>query len=76
MDELVSNPNITPSDYKSLYLLFVIDVSEQRERLKISTTDNYIRAQFGTDHTQTFVMVISDRLLSFQSDGNKFSLVY
>ncbi len=79
MDELVSNPNITPSDYKSLYPLFVIDVSKQSERLKNSTTDIHIRAQFGTnvpDHTQAYVMVISDRLLSFQSDGNKFSMVY
>lgn len=31
MDELVSNPNITPSDYKMLYPLFVIDVSKQSE---------------------------------------------
>ena len=27
MDELVSNPNITPSDYKTLYPLFLFDVS-------------------------------------------------
>ena len=34
MDELVSNPNITPADYTSLYPLFVFDVSKQSERLK------------------------------------------
>ena len=28
MDELVSNPNITPSDYKNLYPLFLFDVSK------------------------------------------------
>lgn len=79
MDELVSNPNITPSDYKSLYPIFVFDVSKQSERLKHSTTDIHIRAQFNTnvpDNTLAFVMLISDRLLSFQSDGNKFSMVY
>ena len=29
MDELVSNPNIKPLDYKSLYPIFVFDVSKQ-----------------------------------------------
>ena len=32
MDELVSNPNITPSDYRSLYHLFLFDVSKQSEK--------------------------------------------
>ena len=34
MNELVSNPNITPSDYKNLYPLFLFDVSKQSEKLK------------------------------------------
>jgi len=29
MDELVSNPNITPSEYESLYPVFVFDVSKR-----------------------------------------------
>ena len=29
MDELISNPNINPADYKSLYSLFLFDVSKQ-----------------------------------------------
>ena len=33
MDELVSNPNIIPSDYKDLF-----DVSRQSEKLKSSVT--------------------------------------
>ena len=39
MDELISNPNINPSDYKDLYNLFLFDVSKQSEKLKYSTTD-------------------------------------
>ena len=39
MDELVSNPNISPSDYRALYPLFLFDVSKQSERLKYSVTD-------------------------------------
>ena len=34
MDELISNPNFTPSDYKNLYPLFLFDVSKQSEKLK------------------------------------------
>ena len=34
MNELVSNPNITPSDYKTLYPIFLFDVSKQSEKLK------------------------------------------
>ena len=43
MDELVSNPNITPSDYRELYPLFLFDVSAQSEKLKYSTTDIQMR---------------------------------
>ena len=34
MDRLISKCNMNPSDFIDLYLLFVIDVSPQSERLK------------------------------------------
>ena len=43
MDELVSNPNITPADYKTLFPLFVFDVSKQSERLQNTITDIQIK---------------------------------
>ena len=79
MEELVSNPNITPSDYKTLYPLFLFDVSKQCEKLKYSTTDIQIKMHFSANiplNTQAYVVTISDRLINFQSDGNKFSVVY
>ena len=79
MDELVSNPNITPSDYKELYPLFLFDVSKQSEKLKYSTTDIQIKMYFGAGmpaNTQAYAVIISDRLINFQSDGNKFSVVF
>ena len=79
MDELVSSPNITPSDYKELYPLFLFDVSKQSEKLKYSTTDIHIKIHFsaGTPaNTQAYAVIISDRLINFQSDGNKFSVVF
>ena len=79
MDELISSPNINPSDFKSLYPLFLFDVSKQSERLKYSTTDIQIKMHFSANvpaNTQVYAVIISDRLINFQSDGNKFSVVF
>ena len=79
MDELVSNPNFTPSEFKDLYPLFLFDVSKQSEKLKYSTTDIQIKMHFDpglVNNTQTYAVIISDRLINFQSDGNKFSVVF
>ncbi|XP_052806537.1 uncharacterized protein LOC128235779 [Mya arenaria] len=68
MDELVSNPNITASDNKDLYPLFVFDVSKQSERLKTSVTDIKVKVHFNVNEpadTQAFALVISDKMLSF-----------
>ena len=47
MDELVSSPNITTADYRTLYPLFLFDVSKQSEKLKYSTTDIQIKMHFN-----------------------------
>ena len=79
MDELVSSPNINPSDYRTLYPLFLFDVSKQSEKLKYSTTDIQVKMFFSAGiplNTQVYGVIISDRLINFQSDGNKFSVVF
>ena len=79
MDELISNPNINPSGYKGLYSLFLFDVSKQSEKLKYSTTDIQVKIFFRGDvpnNVQVYGVIISDRLINFQSDGNKFSVVF
>ena len=79
MDDLVSNPNITPSDYRALYPLFLFDVSKQSEKLKYSTTDIHIKMHFNANvpaNTEAYAVIISDRLINFQSDGNKLSVVF
>ena len=78
MDELISNPNFTPLEYRLMYPLFLFDVSKQSEKLKYSTTDIQIKMSFKEDpaaNTQVYGVIISDRLINFQSDGNKFSVV-
>ena len=78
MDELISNPNFPPLG-KLLYPLFLFDVSKQSEKLKYPTTDIQIKMHFNANvpaNTQAYAVIISDRLINFQSDGNKFSVVY
>ena len=79
MDELISSPNINPVDFKSLYPLFLFDVSKQSEKLKYSTTDIQIKMHFNANvpaDTHAYAVIISDRLINFQSDRNKFSVVF
>ena len=79
MDELITQSNITPSDYKTLDPLFTFDVSKQKEKLKSSVVDIQIKANFIENvpaNTRAFALVISDKMLSFQSDGNKMSVIY
>ena len=79
MDGLISNLSINPADYKTLYPLFLFDVSKQSEKLKYSTNDIQIKMHFNQNvptNTQPYAVTISDRLINFQSDGNKMSVVY
>ena len=79
MDELITQSSITPSAYNTLYPLFTFDVSKLKEKLKSSVADIQIKANF-TEHflanTRAFALVISDKMLSFPSDGNKMSVIY
>ena len=66
MDELITQSNITPSDYKTLYLLFTFDVSKQKENLKSSVVDIQIKANFTENvpaNTRAFALVISEKML-------------
>ena len=76
MDELVSNHNINPVDYKNLYPLFVFDVTKQSEKLKTSVSDIHIKASFNDAvpaGTMAYAVIISDRLFHFVSDGSKIT---
>ena len=79
MDELITQSNIIPSDYKTLYSIFTFDVSKEKEKLKSSVVDIQIKANFTENvpaNRRAFAQVISDKMLSFQSDGNKMSVIY
>jgi hypothetical protein len=79
MDQLITQSNITPADFKDLFPIMVFDVSKQSERLKSSVVDIQIKATFNAAvpaGTEAFAVVISDRMLKFQSDGQKMSVIY
>ena len=76
MDELVSNCGINPQEYKTIYPLFVFDVTKQSEKLKTSVSDIHIKASFGNNpgnNTMAYAVIISDRLFHFVSDGSKIT---
>jgi len=76
---LISSPNITPADYKELFPVFVFDVTKQSEKLKNSVTDIQIKAQCSANvpaNTEAFTIVISDKSLIFQRDGQKMRVEY
>jgi len=79
VEELISSPNITPADYKELFPMLVFDVTKQNEKLKNSVTDIQIKAQFSANvpaNTEAFAVVISDKSLIFQSDGQNMHVEY
>ena len=79
MNEMISNPNFTPAEYKGLYPLFVFDVSKQSERLQYSTTDIQINIDFDPNppaNTIGYTVLLSDPLAHFQSDGQKSNFDY
>ena len=79
MNELITQSIITPSDYKTLYPLSMFAVSKQKEKLKSSVVDIQIKANFTENvpaNTSAFALFISDKMLSFQSNGNKMSVIY
>jgi len=78
MDQLITQCNITPEDFKDLFPIMVFNVSKQSERLKGGVLDVQVKATFNTAvpaGTEAFAVVISDRMLNFQSDGSKMSIV-
>ena len=79
MGVLVSNFNFTPLEFTDLYPLFVFDVFKQSERLKYSVTNIQIKAVFDNNvntGTEVYaVVIISDRVINFQSNGSRLNVV-
>ncbi|XP_065677527.1 uncharacterized protein LOC136092874 [Hydra vulgaris] len=79
MTNLISLCGITPSDYRDLYPIMYFNVSKQSERMKDSTVDIKLKAEFNTPvpaGTVIFALIISDRIAKLTSNGGKFRFEY
>ena len=78
-DKITTGSQVTPLEYRAMYPIFVFDIRKQSERLKESVSDITIKTTFSANpaaNTMAYALVLSDRLLKLQSDGNKFSVIY
>lgn len=67
------------SDYETMYPLLVFDISRQPERIKNTISDIKIKASFFNSvsaGTYAYALILSDRIINLQSDGNKMHIVY
>ena len=65
-------------DFKKHYCLLVFDISRQSERMKHSASDIRIKAEFNTNLPRNciaYALVLSDREISIQSDGNRMNVL-
>ena len=70
--------NISPIDFATLYPLHIIDLTKQPERIKDGVMNMTLRAIFRTEvppATQAFIVIASDRILKFKSDGSKMNVI-
>jgi hypothetical protein len=76
---ITDSSHITPVEFMDLFPLFVIDLRNQSEKLRNSVQDIQIKTTFGANapaNTLAYALLISDRLIHLQSDGNKFQTIY
>ena len=77
--DMYAQPSISPIDFTTLYPLHVVDLTKQPERIKYGVMDMNLRATFKVAvpaNTQAYALVISDRILTFQSDGSKMNVTF
>jgi hypothetical protein len=78
LNELITECNITTTEYKGLYPLFVFDVSRREENIILSSVDLRIEATFSENvaaNTHAYALVISDKMCSFKYEGTSLSVV-
>ena len=82
VDKMVSCSCVDAKDFKTLYPLYVFDLTRQRETTNNSTiSDIAVDMTFGLADgigagTNAFAFVISDRKIKIQGDGKRSAIVY
>ena len=79
IDPLVAGNAITPLSYKELFPLYVFNVSKQSDRINQGVVDVTVKMQFSEgvgENVRAYALIISDRRLKLESDGNKMHVLY
>jgi hypothetical protein len=66
-------------DFKSHYPLLVFDISRQSERMKDTASDIRIKATFAKNiplNSYAYALVLSDREIQMQSDGDRMRVIH
>ena len=78
MDQLITQSNINPTEFKDLYPIHVFDLTDQGEDLNGSQVDIQIRATFNEPvpaDTMAYAVLISDKVLYMHPSKNTISVV-
>ena len=78
IENVVSDCQLNPSNYKSLFPLIVFDTRKQSERLKGGITSITLHFNFSVgipNNTTAFAVILSDKIYSLESDGSKFNVI-
>ena len=78
MDQLITQSNINPTEFKELYPVHVFDLTNQGENLKGSQVNIQIRATFNEpvpENTMAYVILISDKVLFMNPSKSTISVV-
>ena len=79
IDNLLAGSAVNPTAFKSFYPIHIFDVSKQSERLREGVLDLTVRIEFNANvpaNTKAYTLVISDRMLKFNSDGSKMYVLF
>ena len=77
-NSLVGGTQVNYPAYKSLFPLFVFDVSNQNEKLTSGVIDMNLKFYFNNNvpaNTMAYACIESDRMYKLQSDGKKLTMV-
>ena len=72
--DMFSHMGINPIDFKTLYPLYVFDLSKQIAKLRSGVVDINIKVKFRENpaaNTTAYALTISDKIFSLNGDGTK-----
>ena len=79
LDRMLASTSINADEYKSLFPLFVFDVSKQGTRLSGGVVDISVIMNFAANapqNTVAFALVVSDRKIEFKGNGQKMNVIF